>query len=609
MLFRSTFTVATFIVCLVSAASAQGSEPSPGYLKAIVERLASDKFEGRRTGEPGGYRSFDYLRDEMRQLGLVDDRFLAEHGLKSEQVFDVTRGIKVVGEPRLQLAGAQPLALGTDYVIAPFSGEGTATDVPLVFAGYGIIAPDLGWNDYKDLEVNGAIVVIVRGEPQADDPDSVFSGDQPSTYADLRRKASTARDLGAAGLLILNNPLTDASDELPAAIPTYSAANFDVPALHVKRDKLDLLIKAGAGHDLRTLLEAMDRYGSPASTVLNQTASLSIDVERDLVPGRNLIGVIPGCDPALAGEYIVIGAHYDHLGRGGTESLAPQQFGEIHYGADDNASGVGAALMLGALLARSEQTPRRTVLICLFDAEEIGTVGSKYVVDALPEGSVHAMLNFDMVGKLRSDKLIVGGTATADEFRPLLDKLNDVHEFDLVADSTGFGASDHIHFIQRGVPSLFFFTGAHEDYHKPSDTADKVNYDGAWRIVEYARNLLLRIDEFEDLPFRPIEAPQAPTRNRGKLSVTLGTVPSYVENGGPAGMAVGDVVPGGPAQKAGIKGGDVIVRIGEKKVSNIYDFMYALEGRSAGEVIEVEVLREEEQLVFNVTLAARNVQE
>ncbi|MDQ3022850.1 MAG: M20/M25/M40 family metallo-hydrolase [bacterium] len=614
MLVRLTGVLLLLAILQLGAAYAEtpdAAQAKQTYLQRIVERLSSDDFEGRRVGEDGGNKSFNYLYKEMVLLGLIEPG-----PVPNVHTFDVTRGIKVVGPTELKIADAQ-LTFGTDYDIALFSGGGTVTDAPLVFAGYGIVAPELNWNDYKDIDVRGAVVVIVRGEPQANDKDSRFSGDQPSTFADLRRKASTARDLGAAALLILNNPMSDWVDSLPEQRATYSAANFDIPAVHVKRAILEPLLKSGAGHDLRTLLQAMDRYGMPASSALPGTASLILQVDRDLVQGRNLVGVIPGTHPELRKQYIVIGAHYDHLGIGGTESLAPELFGQFHHGADDNASGVAAVLEIARRVCKSPL--RRSVLVCFFDAEEIGTVGSRYLVDDLPVEQIYAMLNFDMVGRMRNNELVLGGTGTA-ELLEIAAKaaLNSVwseqpdeaKRLVLRQDASGFGASDHMNFVQKKVPSLFFFTGSHEDYHKPSDTPEKINYDGIEMIVGFADNVVRGLDIYEDpLEFVEITPEHAPQRNRGKLKVTMGTIPSYIETPGLQGMALGDVVKDGPADKAGLKGGDVIVRIGEKKVSNIYDFMYAMEAHESGEVVEVEVLRDEESIVVQVTLGARGVEE
>jgi aminopeptidase YwaD len=621
MIFRGSVVCLLLLVQLALSATEtsqttwqQKLEADQDYACEVVTKLASDEMQGRRVGEVGGQLAFEYIKSEMERIGLMQPG-----PIPNVQEFDVTRGNKVVGTPSLHLGGTG-LQFGVDYTVAPFSGSGTAAGAPMVFAGYGIVAPDLNWNDYKDLDVKGAIVVIVRGEPQADDPESGFSGDQPSTYADLRRKASTARDLGAAGLLILNNPLTDIGDEFPEQHATYSSANFDIPALFVKRAKLDPLIKAGTGHVLMTLLGAMDRYSSPASTSLNVTGSLDIQVDRDLVIGRNLIGVIPGSDPALEDQYIVLGAHFDHLGIGGTESLDPHGYGEIHYGADDNGSGVAALLLVAEQLKLRSKSGRlkHSVLICFFDAEEIGVVGSRHLVDALPPNNVLAMLNFDMVGRLRENQLIIGGTATAAEFDQILREASAEDRFMWMGrdrpgqlafkkESTGFGASDHINFVQKRIPSLFFFTGAHSDYHKPTDTADKVNYEGVAHIADFAFHVFTPLDDMGRLTFQEI-ADAAPTRNRGKLRVTLGTVPSYVDSG-VEGMEIGDVVKGGPAEKAGLKAGDVIIRIADKKVGSIYDFMYALENREAGQVVEVEVLRSTGHVVVQVTLAARNVEQ
>jgi hypothetical protein len=380
--------------------------------------------------------------------------------------------------------------------------------------------------------------------------------------------------------------------------------------LHIRRSLVADAISQAEGHALVDILRAMDSHGITASSRLQAAFSLDLHIEKDQLPAWNLVGVIPGSDPQLSQQYIALGAHYDHLGIGGPESLAPGDYGQPHWGADDNASGDACVLDIARSIARGPR-PRRSVLVCLFSGEEIGLVGSNWLAEhpPVPLADVVAMLNFDMVGRLREDKLILGGTATAGEFPDLLEGL-DASGLNLVYEDSGFGASDHMSFIHKNIPSLFFFTGSHPEYHTPRDTADRINYDGLARIAGYGQRIATSLLNREGpaLTFVKPALPSTPSRSRAGLKVSLGTIPDYSKEG-VAGMAVADVVAGGPAYAAGIKAGDVIVQIDAVKVGNIYDFMYALQDKQPDQEVEVTVERAGETLVLKVRLIARNVQQ
>ena len=429
------------------------------FLREVVAQLTSDEFDGRRVGTEGETLSQAYLTELLTSIGVTP----LPEARSMDYGFAVTEGVQIAGEPKFTLNGTE-LEYGSDYVIAAFSGSGSVVNAPLQFLGYGINAPELSWDDYAGRDVTGSVVIVVRGEPHEDDPNSLFAGTQTSIYTDLRRKAATARDQGAVAMLVVENPITTPDEgPLPELQRTYSATNFDIPVVHVKRD----IIEDTCGREvLRGTLAAPGAVSFAGAMTVD---TLDIRVEKDLVTGHNIVGYIPGTDPALAGEYLVIGAHYDHIGRGGMESTAPGREGEIHRGADDNASGVAAVLTLARYVkARGGLT--RPLIVALFSGEEEGLLGSAALMKnpPVPAESIRAMLNFDMVGRLREDKLTLGGTGTASQFDELLDDLGIAHSLVVAEDKSGFGASDQMSFIREGIPALFFFTGTHGEYHNPT---------------------------------------------------------------------------------------------------------------------------------------------
>ncbi|MCH7471436.1 M28 family peptidase [bacterium] len=599
--------LAALIVLIPGAALDEQDAQRQARLREVVEYLSSEECGGRRVGTEGCELAAVFLEQRMAGLGLVPLPGL--DGYRHE--FPVTRGIRVSGTPTVELNG-ELLTRGADYIVAPFSGSGSAEAAPLIFAGYGITAPELGWNDYEGIDTEGAAVIIVRGEPQQDDPASAFAGEQPTVYSDLRRKAALARDRGAAALIVLENPLHGGADELPEFRPTYSAANFELPVIHLLWESIDALISEAAGFTLKEVLGAIDSHFTPASMPLG-SATLAIDlaVVKDTVPGYNLVGVVQGSSPDAAGEYVVVGAHYDHLGTGGSESMTPGKYGEVHHGADDNASGVAAVLEIARSAMEHRGGIGRSLLVILFSGEELGVVGSSAFVDNAPvvHEQITAMLNLDMVGRLVDGQLILGGTGTALEFEQIIGDKPSLYQLRISEDRSGFGASDHISFTRHDHPVLFFFTGAHKDYHKPSDTAEKINYDGLARVVDFATAITAELLSYPGaLTFQEVESPTRAGGSPGPLKVTMGTIPSYIDHGQP-GMHISDVRPGGPAERAGIRGGDAIVEIDGRAIHDIYDFMYALEDAVPGQTVSVVVVRDGVELTFVVTLAARNIQQ
>ncbi len=320
---------------------------------------------------------------------------------------------------------------------------------------------------------------------------------------------------------------------------------------------------------------------------------------------RNVIGMIQGTDPDRAHEYIVIGAHYDHLGLGGRGSLDPDSVGVVHNGADDNASGVVALLEVARRL--SLQPPPQSVLFIAFSGEELGLLGSTAYVKSpsVPMEHVTAMVNFDMVGRLRDDKLIVYGVETATEFRPILDSLNDHHHFALSAQGGGYGPSDQTSFTVAGRPVLHFFTGTHTDYHRTTDDWEKINFEGIERVASFATDVVRAIARRPSLTFvdsPPPPAPSGESRTSG-YGAYLGTVPDMSEN--PGGVLLSGVRAGGPADLAGITAGDIIIKIGDHDVVDLQGMTDALRAYAPGDVVEIVVRRGEMERTVTVTLGSR----
>ena len=471
-----------------------------------------------------------------------------------------------------------------------------------MFAGYGISAPDSKYDDYKDLDVNGKIVLVLRYGPDGNDMHSDLN-----KYTSLRNKTRTAREKGASAIIMVTGPLDDPDDDLIKLSYDQSFASSGLPAVSLKRAVFERTFRA-MGKDFKSLQEEMKKDRQPKTFDLSGiTITLMTDVE--FVHGRsaNVVGYLEGNDAKLRDEAIVLGAHFDHLGYGGpgSGSLVPDVH-EIHNGADDNASGSAALLELEQAFASHAKELKRTLVFTAFSGEELGTLGSSYYVNHpfFPLEKTIAMVNMDMVGRLRNKDLTVYGTGTSPVWNGMLARYDADSTFTLKLIPDGIGPSDHSQFYGKDIPVLFFFTGTHDDYHKPSDDWDKINYPGEQKVTQYVYNI---VEELDSDPARPQFARTASTTtssgdSRG-FNVTLGIVPDYGE--GKDGLKIGSIRPGGPAEKAGLKAGDLIVMMAGKKVLNIYDYMGILGELKSGQLVDVEVVRDGKQVKAQATMQKR----
>lgn len=465
----------TFVFSLLSSANEiprSASAPIAAELTRHVQTLAADDMMGRGVDTPGIDKARDYIAAQFKKYGLAPGGTAGYF-----QRLEVTTGIEPVGRNEAKL-GAIELALGRDWTPLGFSAS-AATEGEVVFAGYGITAENYPYDDYAGVDTTGKIVLVLRYEPPPKDDKSPFGkGRRSSRYATLSAKAANARAHGAAGLILVD--LNSEQDELMSLARSMGHGQGELVAAQIRRETAQAAL-GRAGVSLSDLKAAIDRDEKPRSTaVAGLRARLEASLKKISRPTDNVVAVLPGADPQLKGENIVIGAHYDHLGLGHYGTMDPKAEGQIHHGADDNASGVAVMLSVAQRFAAGKPPPRTLVFVA-FTGEELGLYGSRYFVDhpPFPLAATKAMINLDMVGRMNDNKLMVNTADTAKEFRAMIGRAADGLDVDMKA--TG-GGSDHSSFYGKGIPAVHFYTGMHNDYHRPADTWEKLNIGGMGKV-------------------------------------------------------------------------------------------------------------------------------
>src|SRR3954470_6723573 len=445
-----------------------------------VSFLASDALKGRGNGTPELQRASEYIANQFRTLGLKP---AGDKGTYFEN-FQITTGT-AYGPHNAVTVDNRKLTIDTDF--EPLSISLPAQiDGPLVFAGYGITAPDLQWDDYSGLDVKGKIVIVLRHEPQELDPNSRFDGKAMTAHATFMNKAINARQHGATAVLFITDPNNHPEDKdtMSAALRDIGAEDYGIAAMRISRASVAPVFEK-AGKSISNVQKEMDSNYKPQSFDLKASVHVVTDISRIRKTVHNVMAALPGTDSQLRNEWVVVGAHYDHLGLGDENSLAPSQIGQIHHGADDNASGTAGVLEFARLASLHKQAFKRSILFMTFAGEENGLLGSNYFVNhpTVPLSSIVGMINMDMIGRVNNNHLNVLGVGTSPEFKSWIEEFNKSVGFQINYSASGHEGSDHISFDGKHIPILFFFSGLHSDYHRPSDTADKINSEGAVSVL------------------------------------------------------------------------------------------------------------------------------
>ena len=592
---------------LLSVVMAGCSDGGPTAVKvdqrAVVEALASDDLEGRLTGTPGIQHAGDLIIERLEEMGA--EPLPGAEGFRLP--FRFTAGVSDAGTTLAVSGSGADQRWGAGEVQALSLSENGSVTGPLVFVGYGLAVPEtdgFSYDSFATLDVTDKIAVMLRYYPE--DTEGELR-ETLSRYSGLRYKAFAARERGAKGIIVVTGPRSPNAGKLAPMTFDTAVAGSAIVAASVTGQVGEALV-ASTGQTLDEVQASLDT-GNPHVTgfdIPDVVATLSAVVTREERTGNNVVGLLPASESVeVSKPFVMLGAHYDHLGRGtGGNSLAKEEeAGQVHNGADDNASGVAAVLSAGAALAGVERS--RDVLLAFWSGEEIGLLGSADFVKTspIPMDQIAAYLNFDMVGRLRDEKLSVQAVGTSSVWREMVEALNDRFEFELQFVADPYLPTDVISLNQAEVPSLAFFTGSHEDYHRPTDDPDGVNYEGLERISSLGTAVAQQLVSRKEPPdFIKVE-PVVQSSGRGPIRIFTGTIPDYSDEA--QGLLLSGVVSGGPAQAAGLEGGDVIIELAGREIANIYDYTYALDLLKVGEPAPVVFMRDGERIETTLTPEAR----
>ncbi|MCC6511465.1 MAG: M20/M25/M40 family metallo-hydrolase [Pirellulaceae bacterium] len=622
--------------------------------------LASDELAGRGVGSEGIAQAGEFIAKRFSELGFKTDAFdgkpFQSFGIGGPVVLGPAEQNRLSFNVNGQAWGS--LKLGTDFTPMALGRSGKFNG-QVAFAGYGITAKDFDYDDYASFDPTGKVVIVLRKEPQQTNASSVFNGLDNSEHAFFGTKETNAASHKAAAVIMVNDALTVSAaiakldedltkaqqrlDELKQTAKPSSPADAErletrlriatqqvealnqkkaagggdalvavdgagkamsdqsIPTFYCTRELANGLIMAGCGQSLAELEEAIDRDGKPHSVLLTGVeASGEVALTTTNTQVRNVIAVMPGAG-ALAEEYVVVGAHYDHVGMGGAGSLAPGTIA-VHNGADDNGSGTVTMLEVARQLSENPSANRRSVIFMAFTAEESGLLGSAHYVrnPRWPLEKTVAMVNLDMVGRLLNDELTVYGTGTAVEFPGLLDRLNEQYKFRIVKVPQGRGASDHASFYNVKVPVFHFFTGLHNEYHRPSDDVELINISGIVRISRLVADVTREIAESTSRPqLLDVKGSAAPRSQTGAGRATLGV---RLDRNLEAPARLSEVIEGGPGATAGLQSGDTIVSINGTAVDNIGQFRNEMNKLKSGQTATFGFKRENEMKTVDVKL-------
>ena len=572
-------------------------------VKANLDYLASPELKGRKPGTEGIEKAAKFIESKFQSLGLekVNGSYT--------QAFDVKIGKELdqAGKNSMQYTVTIPRPgrpittnklweVNKDYLPYSFSANG-AVEAELVFCGYGITANELDYDDYAGVNVEGKIVVLLSDSPDGSSKTGIFA-----RYSSLRYKTTNAKNHKAAAIVFVN--IQGDSANVFEKLEEVDRVSSDAGIICVQANRVQMDKFFPNSDKLFPCEEAINKTKKPKSFVLkNAICKIEVAIKDKLANTKNVFGLLKG----KSDKYIIIGAHYDHLGEGHSSSSRYKgNESKIHYGADDNASGTSAMIQLAS---RFKANPiEDNIIFVAFSAEEMGLLGSKDFVKNLPvdKSKIKFYVNYDMVGRLDGRDLQVFGLGTSPSFEKIADEIATQQAIQIKKVATGNGPSDHQSFNLEKIPVLFYFSGIHSEYHTPDDTPDKIDYAGLMKILNFSEAMIREIAKADKLEYTEVkESDKKDQISRTSSSVVMGVIPSYSDT--EHGFVLDGVKVGSPADIGGLRGGDIIIKVDDVEVKDIYDFMYSYWSKSPGDVVKVSVLRggKKEPLIFNVKLAAK----
>ena len=592
--------ILTFIVllqCYPQISLITSPDITQEEIKQHIRYLASDSLEGRRSGEKGDSLAAMYIAERFKKFGLKP----AGDGNSYFQKFSFISKRIPGPDNKLNIfinGITLDFKLHTDYKPLSFSID-TTLNTSIVFAGYGISAPEsLKYDDYKNINVSGKIVAVLRYSP---DTTGILS-----QYSSVMAKTFTARDKGAAGIIFLTNPRGTEGDNI-SSFDDPRMGNSGISVLAMQWEAFSNLMKK-IGYNLDSIRNKINSSLTPNSMdFAGVNVSLQTQILKISAGTSNVVGFLEGNDPVLKNEVLIIGAHFDHLGMGGegSGSLRPDTLAP-HHGADDNASGTAGVLELAQYFSSIRDSLKRSILFIAFSGEELGVLGSSYYVNnpIYPLDKTILMINMDMIGRMKDSILVIEGMGTSPLFEEIVKILN-YDSLTLRLKPDGIGPSDQVSFYQKDIPVMFFFTNLHSDYHKPSDTWDKINYSGEQKILKLVSRIATRLLNGDQRPqFTKVAStlpPPSTTRQGNRVS--LGIIPDFA--GDTPGMKISGARPDSPAERAGLKADDVIIKFAGKEIKNIYDFTYVLGQCQPGQEVEIVVKRGTEEITLKTILEGK----
>ena len=556
-----------------------------------IRFLSDDKRAGRYPGTRGSKDVIAYLINQLKSYGVQP----AGEGSSFKQTFSILDSVKIGRNNSLKI-NDRPLNIEKDYIPLWFSGN-SSVSAEVVFAGYGInlITDSLVWNDYKDLNVDGKWVMVMRHSPERENPHSVYA-----PHSDLHKKMIEARDRGAAGIIFISQ--VEDSTLIPFKyIPGYSKSG--IPAIQIDNEVADDILNS-VGSSRKIIQDKMNNNLKPESfKISNIKISANVELKNIYSRAANVIGKIVSRNHKYRDEYVVIGAHFDHLGYGGpgSGSLKPDT-NAIHNGANDNASGTAGLLELAHKLQNNRQLLKRSILLIGFDAEERGLLGSKYFIQnpTVEKSNIVTMINMDMIGKMKDSTVVIGGVGTSPIFEKILDSLSIDSGLKFEFNQAGYGPSDHASFYSENIPVLFFFTGDYDNnYHLPEDDWQSINLKGERQILNVIHNLVIDISRQNLKPSFTLAGPKKQQTQRNNNKIKLGIIPHY--GGTIDGLKIDKIYdPNGPAARAGIRSGDIIKSINKKPVKDIYEYMKRIKDLKKGQSVSMDIKRDGRIIMLTV---------